>query len=283
MHNSSMGQRRLLVILLIAATVLVDLAVGAWARINYRPGLLPLHWVFMVFLGLAISQANLAAALPGLGMIPLPWGLASVVLTTACLSGLSWLLSGGPNQVTRMMVLLLANAIAVLAATAVARMAGARIVATATGVPPAGRGDRPRFQFTLGRMFAWTTCTAVILGILQYTMRYELIPTLGPWHELVVVCLVHPALALAAVWTVLALRPSARRITLLGLALVIAILADNAFLHPPDLTAVVILVLPQLAWLVAALVVLRVAGYRLVRLCAPSATATPQPKDGGPG
>ncbi len=263
-----MAQRRLLVILLIVATGLVDLGIVApfanpdAASPEFRVGLTGL------LIGLAISQVNLLVALIAWGAVSLRWGLLGVVLASVCLGGLARLLFGphfvgGTDTRTAVMVILLGQAATTLVLASIARALGSRIVTTGSSSGPIDGIERPRFQFTLGRMFAWITSTAVILGILRYTMHYQTIAALPFGRGLVVACLIHAVLTLLAGWTLLAVNPLSTGILLLGVltAIVLPIEQSLAGGHWDEVAE---LVLPQFVWLLAAMVVLRVAGYRLV-------------------
>lgn len=265
-HNDNMGQRRLLVILLIVATALVDLGIAGPFLDFGVPDSGGVDRRFFVFLGLAVSQVNLLAALCAWTTIPVSWGLAGIVLTSACLSRLGGSFAGVNLERNRTIaaVVLLTSAVMAIALTSILRIVGLRIVTMRASGTLNDQAERPRFQFTLGRMFAWITSTAVILGVVRYTMDYQTIRKYAWWAELIEICLIHSSLAVIAVWAVLAADYRVRRILLFSLATLLALIVVGRQLWN-DFRMASFFILPQFAWLLAATRVLRVAGYRLVR------------------
>lgn len=283
-----MGQRRLLVVLLIVATGLVDLGIAAsfmGSSATSSGHSADAHWWFIPFVGLAMSQVNLLAALVGWGAIRLPWGLVGVVLTAGYLAVLLLafgMRAGVASEMTEGMVFLLANAATAFGLASVTRAIGLRMVVTRRKGTPIGGAEGPRFQFTLGHMFAWITSTAVVLGILRYTVHFEAIPRLGPWRELATICLTYSAFAIVAGLIMLGLNQLVTRIVFLGLVTVL-MLPVQQWLSDLPFEPAGCITLPQFVWLLAATLVLRVAGYRLVRRGAISGTEASPPVDSGSG
>lgn len=264
----------MLVVLLIVATMVVDGVMVAWGpRGEGRPP----DGAVLALTGLACSHVNLVAALAALGAIPLPSGLACVVLIALCLSGVVVLACGPlpPPDFPVFAAVLLMQVVVTLATTFVARIAGARILVVAPPTSVSEHGQRAKFQFTLGRLFDWVTCTAIILGVLRYTIDPQTPELRDIWDgPLAAATVVHPALAIIAMGAVLTALPWGTRATLLVLATGTAIVADHCYVFD-DVERAVTFALPQVAWLVAALAVLRVAGYRLVRRGAIAAGTSP--------
>lgn len=267
-----MPQRPLLIALLVAATVVFDVALFWGLALDYLDDL-GLPWPTLrkvvVFYALTISQANLLAAWVGLGRSPLPWRLAGATLAIALLAAPEAVLNlrrEGTVGVPATFAILLVHAIAVGAACWIVRLAGLTLV---SGVDvaevQAGREARRPFQFPLRRMFAWMTSIAAVLAVFRCVVHYAGVPDLhGWWFELLVASVADAALALAAVWVVLGgWRPVwgtlALAATTAGAIAVNYRWADLTPLWDGALFCVL-----QVLWLAVSLAVVRVAGYRLV-------------------
>jgi len=250
-----MKYSRLLIALLLLATVLVD---GAVLTMVQRQAGISRPVLFLVW-ALQVSQVNLATVWLVLGEKWAPLRLAVAVLVVA---SWSWTLSAlpDPTQIDQWAVLLTAQMAAVSAPLLVARSIGVRIVARF----PASRRDNStrgpkRLQFSIGNTLAWTTALAVVLSTWQCVYPDGWFPlgtvlTLSLRLDL----LGRAAVVLTAVWATLGTRrPAIRVITLLAATLLVFV---GLFLTKP-LTAIVGCL--ELPLLIGPLLVFRVAGYRL--------------------
>jgi len=206
-----MKHSRPLISLLLTATVLVDLVavslVGfdAWElRVWPDPTLGALY-------ALTFSQASLAAIWAALSTASAPWRLTGGFLVLALWSlGLAALSGGAPGlrDSTECVVLLLAQAVLIFVPLWGVRAKHFRL-ATAFQLPAISTGDaasRP-LQFSLGYLLAWMTAVAALLGLWQYTVRYDLLPRIAAhWAEGGLLALAHTAIALASLWAVLGNR-----------------------------------------------------------------------------
>jgi len=267
-----MRNARLLAILLVAATVLVDLvAVSAVAGSHGFPPEWP-HPALVVLVALAMSQVSLAAIWMGWGRTWLSWRTLILVLTIVVWSRL-FECSVAPEELddiaTIYGLLLSAQCIGVLLPSCLARRAGIKLIQDGD-VKQAREPDRVRrqWQFSLGYLLSWITVVAVSLGALLHAFDYRVVwrasTLLSPRSA--VSPLAHAALALAALWTALGTgRPRLRGVAL-SLTTVGAIAAVHTLVEPSGggraYAAVCVL---QVVWLLASLWVVRVAGYRIVR------------------
>jgi len=268
-----MRNRWVLIGLLILATVLVDLVVWSIVLSDSGPSPPPAALVEvarLVLPSLACAQVSLVAIWVALGGTSLPWRLVGLIVVVASWVGLVAVArsAAAPEKFfeTYGTVFLLSDAIAVLGPVAVARFAGVRLGTTteilSTPDPLANRG---RWQFSLGYLFSWLTAVAVTLGLLKWTIDYQVVPSLlAQWDEMTVASVGSAAIALVALWTALGTRRPALRIGLLGVTTVTAIafyrLLGGLHLWLPA----VLICLVQVFWLLASLGVCRVAGYRIV-------------------
>lgn len=109
------------------------------------------------------------------------------------------------------------------------------------------------------------TSTAILVGIGRYAIDPELAADTNilRW-SFVMIYPSHSVVTVIALWTVLAVRPSAWRFIFFGVATILALGVIHEVLDD-GIGILVPLILPQLVWLAVALIVLRMAGYRLVR------------------
>jgi hypothetical protein len=262
-----MHANRILLPLLILTSLTVDLVLVGW---------LSQHSVWpdtslAVILGLAAGQINLATLWGVLGhqhvpwriaallVVPLGWSWAIVASAPHVLVGYGTAAAWGAHFLTQ--TALLASILTPI------RLAGARMMSEE--LAPSDRPAR-RLQFTLRYLFAWLTATAVALSALKATFQDVKVAQVAlPWDHVLGLCFVSAMLGLTCVWLVLDTRDLSTRLkTALVTALpaACAAIGGSFFLatDPNRLFAAILL------WLVAgfysamALLVLGVAGFRLV-------------------
>lgn len=272
-----MKPAHVLIFLLVLATVSADLAVY-WALFGSRETDAD-HFNYQFFwVVLALGQLSLLALWAGLGKTPLPWRLLGLVVAAAFWAVLwaQWedLLHHAQvttisRLTTKYMVAFLFAAALVSAPVIVLRLAGGQIVRTdeVRSPTPPGAG-LSRWQFSLGRVLSWITATALLLGFLRWTLRYDLVrKELAPLRgtrELPVLCfwvVVCAILLLIGLWAVLARRRTVLR-GAIGFSLItLAACRDyrtwtgGPYWFAPFLWATL--------FAAASFLVLRVAGYRL--------------------
>ncbi|MFH1922644.1 MAG: hypothetical protein ABIP48_22500, partial [Planctomycetota bacterium] len=277
---------RLLIPLLVAATVLVDLVV--LSVLLYDEGF-PRDWphpVVAVFCSLAMAQVSLVALWTGFGGKSLPWRVMGLVVAIVLWSVLT-APTLNPTEIEESQsiwtIFLLAQAAGVLIPLSIARMMGVKLVrASAVDVTGQAASGQGRLQFSLGYLMSWITVVAVAMGLLHYTVGYPFLPWLGElWWMLLVVDIAHSALALAALWGALGTRRPTLRAIVLALTTGAVIFVGYKLAHVDDLLPYAALCLLQLLWLVASLCVVRVAGYRVVRRVRAGAEEAPVPEEVG--
>jgi hypothetical protein len=259
---------RLLVILLVMATLLVDLVVVSWV-VATQP-MVPADWpppAVVALFALSLAQVGLVAVWTGFGGRSLPWRILGLVLTIGLWSRLvAWTL-GSPGYVhwTR---LLTTQSVAILVPLWAARLRGVRLaradsarlsLATASGPGP--------LQFSLRYLLSWITVLAVILGLVQYAVGFEELAVV-PLSELWTIGLFplsHGGLVLAAFWVVAGKKRLWGRALVAIAATAATIAANHLWAGIEELWPYTGLCVLQMLWVVASLSVFRVAGYRLVR------------------
>ena len=264
-----MRPARLLITLLVGATVLVDVvALSVAASDKGAPQWT--HPAVLVLFALSMSQASLAAIWSVLGGRSLKWRLMGLVMTTALWSRcVAWIVD--PARIDDYACLygslLLAQTIAILVPLTVARLSGVRVIrldhVNAAGADASGPS---RFQFSLREMLSWTTMLAVVLGALRYSVDQHLFPSyLGDWRQLAVLSLANAIPALAALWAMLGIGRPLLRAVALALATAAAIFAGGTLAEVVSFRAYAALGILQVVWVLGSLWVFRVVGYRVVR------------------
>jgi len=168
---------------------------------------------------------------------------------------------------TQITVLLVLDAMWIFAGIGVTTLAGVKIRLVNCKTCPQGNDGRRRpFQFSLGYLISWVTAVALILGLVPTALRYDLVlPALrAEWAPLVTVSAGGAAISLAALWAALGRGRPIKRLILLGPPIVLFV--GLGYLLDAPLDSLLIIALLQNAWLLATLAVVRVAGYRLVRV-----------------
>jgi hypothetical protein len=279
-----MRRPRLLIGLFLLATVLVDVAAfkvlvklvsdeetEAVAAAAYRERAEP------VLLALYFSQVSLVAIWMGLGRTPAAMRIAVGLPLLIALGDPETLSSVVPYRPLIDFTAQVATAVAV--PLLVARLLGVRLTnINVTPPPPPARG-RQRFQFSIRFQFGLMTALAVILGTLQWTGSYALIPAtyrIDIHCTIVPLALGHAVMAWAVIWAALGVRATGLRM----MVLVCATLAASVFtpttlyvlgwpvayaepLVPPN----GIFIFLEAALLAVSLWLFRRAGYRVVFRC----------------
>jgi len=256
---------RLLIGLLVAASVLVDLV--AWSILRHRwPQLGPSHPAVLVFQSLCFSQVSLLAIWAALGRKATAWRLMGLMVGIALWARLlaNTVEPEGPLDpyTTVCAVLLLVHAIIVVGPLSIARAMGVGLVHAAADAAH-GRPDakRPKLQFSLGQIFAWMTSLAVCLGLTKYLVHYEYLSLFAEeWADVALICVSRATLALSALWLALGTRWPAARAAVLCLVVAVAVVTSPRSFSGADVAGFVL----ETLLLVGSLGVIRLAGWRLV-------------------
>ncbi|OHB72860.1 MAG: hypothetical protein A2V70_04405 [Planctomycetes bacterium RBG_13_63_9] len=260
-----MRSSRVLIVLLLLATVLVDVVVltAAWSKDSPSRSepdpLIILAWA------LWLSQVNSAGIWLGLGRSPFPLRSACTVLAIAAWSaGLSAL--SDPNTGLWAVALTVQSCVIGIPLLAL-RSSGLCLVEASVPAEVDGPADRrPRMQFSIRYMLGCMTALAVVLGTLHYIAPENLTDL----HRLASLSFImfivgHTAIGLASLWAVLGTRRPTERV--LTLALVgSATFATFWFfgeVNPAFLWRFVVFLCLEILLMVAMLGVFRIAGYRL--------------------
>jgi len=275
-----MRHARLLILLLVLATVSLDLA----ATVTFTPlrdSHAPLV-LYLAFVSLPTSQIGLLSAWAALGKTPIPWRAVGLVLPLALWSYLMGTSVGAPGSLaativsTRETFYLVTEALATVVPLGIARAAGLRLAAVDEAPASGDQAARCRFQFSLGYLFSWLTATAIVLAALGCTFDLSRLAPKGMplyFRGIVIAVAARVILVSASLYVVLA---RGRRLArgLVGL-LALAAAAGLVWLHRDAVTMGLCLATEAL-WLTGSLAVVRVAGYRLVWR---RRSALPQPPD----
>jgi len=266
-----MNANRILIPLLIVATLTYDLVlVGSLTERSRWPDVL-----LAVLMGLAGGQVNLATFWGVLGYRHLPWRIA-IPLIVPIAWGLAFFLYAG--QVSPAYKAAAGWAVHLLTQTAmlasilfVVRLCGARLLHT-----DLASSDRPlRLQFTLRTLFAWLTATAITLSLLKTAFENTKIAEIYfRWDQIVILGFVNTMLGLTCAWLVLDTRGLKKRLMTVLLtggpaACVVGFISvalGISWSNNDRLVAVLALWFVSAFYSGVALVVLRVAGFRLVWL-----------------
>jgi hypothetical protein len=259
-----MHHPRLLIGLLVLATVLVDLVVWSILFGVSWPDDLPPVFGFL-YLGawsMAHAQVSLAAIWVSYGGKWMPWTTLLLVVT---ILGWAPLFTGGiQSDLFTVPFFCLLQSAMIVGSLGLARIAGVKFVHVGDIASDGqdGVGQR-RFQFSLAYLLSWLTAVAVALGLLSYQADFGKLASafLNIQMSMVATCLADTAIALAALWMILGTRKTLLRLAVLCLAICADVFASRAELVWPT----VVLALGQVLWLSASLAVVRVAGFRLVR------------------
>jgi hypothetical protein len=258
---------RLLIGLFLLATVLVDVAARTLAA-----RLLGIEDADLVLLPLYFSQVSLVAIWMGLGRTPAAMRIAV---------GLPILIALGDPQTLSSVVWYrplidftaqVAGAVAI--PLLVARLFGLQLVDIRSAPTPPPTSFRARWwQFSIRFQFGLMTALAVILGTLQWTGSYAMIPAtyrVNIYDRIVLLALGHSFVAWAAIWAALGVRATTLRMVVLAMVVLCAcaftpmtlfhyFYVGSAIISPPN----GLFILPEAALLLGSLWVFRRAGYRV--------------------
>lgn len=263
---------RLLVILLVVATLLVDLVVVSSVVASHQ--IAPADWphpAAIALFSLCMAQVSLIAIWTGFGGKSLPWRILGLVLAIGLWSRLLAWTVDRPDHVsmaTDWTCLLLAQSVVILLPLWAARLRGVRLVRASNARPsePVALG-RCRFQFSLGYLLSWITVLAVVLGLAQYTLEFEELMRvlIFAWWVVPVFAVSHAGLALAGLWAVLGTARPWLRWLVVVLTIAATVVANHVWLEIEEIWTYTGLCVLQLLWVMASLSVFRVAGYRMTR------------------
>lgn len=252
---------RLLIGLVVLATVLVDCAVVmSYGRDRDFPHPPVLPWA------LQASQVSLMAVWLALGRTSGPLRLIGLVGVVAIWAWTLEELLGFPSP-EQWNVVLMAHAVAVSAPLFVARWLGVMVVNTSSALQAEGPAATPRrWQFSIAYLLGWMTALAVTLSATQYITQDKFVPFSIALQPVAVVYLLgRGALAWSALGAVLGTRRPVRWGISLGAAAVAGVIGLLA-VEPgfaggfPGLAA---LTLVEGLLLLGSLAVFRMVGYRL--------------------
>lgn len=262
---------RLLVILLVVATLLVDLVVVSLVASHQ---IVPADWphpAAIALFSLCVAQVSLLAIWTGLGGKSLPWRILGLLLVIGLWSRLvAWTIDRPDTEdvFVEWTWVLLGQTVVILVPLWAARLRGVRLTrASSEDWTEETASPRSRFQFSLGHLLSWITVLAIVLGLAQYTFRYDdLFWLVAAWHLVAVYGISHAALALAGFWAVFGTGRAWLRCLLLVPTTAAAIGASYLWTGIEDLGPYTGFFLLQVLWAVASLSVFRVAGYRITRI-----------------
>ena len=267
-----MGHVRLLVILLVVATLLVDLVVvSVVASHQIVPTGRP-HPGVDALSTLCIAQVGLVAIWTGFGGKSLPWRILALILTIGLWSRLlAWTddFYDDASVVNACTCLLVAQSIVILIPLGALRLRGVRLVRSCDEHPSEQVAPaRGPLQFSLGHLLSWITVVGVVLGLAQYTLEFEELMGLLSANRWVlpVVAVGHGGLVLAGLWAVLGTARLRLRWLVALVAVAGTIVATLLWPGHQDPLTYSGLCLVQVLWVVGSLSVFRVAGYRMTRL-----------------
>ena len=246
-----MQTRHILIMLLVAAHVLVGLAVVAGARLPGRFG------ESIVFAVVSAGQVGLLSIWTALGRRAAPWRPVVLILMIVAWS---WFETSKTSANPHWLLVFLPTATVTVAVLYTARAFGLRLF-----LPEVDSTEKEGpWQFSLSRLFAWTTSTAICLGLMCFVFRHFNISSDTHWPTVIILSICLASIILISPW--LAWMRLSRRTTL-ALALIIALLLVilRIFFPPTPLEETIIAAYCclELLFMVGSLVVLRVAGYRL--------------------
>jgi len=268
-----MRNARLLIHLLLCATVLVDLVVVSVVLADPGSRLQPnVPRVFVVF-SLMMSQVNLLAAWIGFAGRSLPWRIVALVLTVVLWSTVVGIVGDAVEPLwsagafrSLFIVLFLAQAVFVFATLWMARFAGAKLVRT-SDVASTGQAvcGRTRLQFSLGTLLAWITTIAVVLGLFQWGVTNYGILELLVDVSVAIWLLENAAFVLLALWAALGTRHLLLQLLVAALAVSAAVLTRYTLANADgDRMVYSALTISTFVLQLGFLAVFRVAGYRLM-------------------
>ncbi len=246
-----MKTRPVLITLLIAAHISIAMAVVAGTKLPGRYG----DWLPMAVV--STGQIGLLSIWTALGRRATPWRPAVLI---AAIVGWSWIETAKNGGGTHWLVVFLP-----VAATTVAILLAARIRGLRLYLPEDNRGGKcDRWQFTLQSLFAWTTSLAFCLGIVIFALRDFRIGQSTNWPAEIFMTTVFIVSVIVTSTYFAWIRPrfSYTLCSTIYALLMAALLTYWCFGPQLSITIGVYCAL-EMSFLIASLLVLRVAGYRL--------------------
>jgi len=273
-QNIAMGNNRLLIPCLLAASVAVDAVLLALTTDQYEWPALRVA----ALIGLAGGQINLASLWAMLGtkrlpwrmaaliVVPLAWSLALSVLTPRALSSYEFAGAWAVHFFTQTAIL--------VSLLMLAKSFRGRLVHRAE----TGREGRRQLQFSLRYLFAWLTATALTLSLLKVVFEFSTLIESGfaqanryglEWDAVLILGFTIATLGLTVAWLVLDTRPWNARLLSAGITAMPTILVigyvSTLLVGGVEFTvAIVVLWLTATGYSAVVWIVLRVAGYRIV-------------------
>ena len=244
-----MQTRHVLITLLVAAHILVALAVVSGAQLPDGRG----GWA-LLFEIVSVGQVGLLSIWTALGRRATPWRPAALIAAIVAWSWVALNTYGNP----RWLVVFLPMAMTTVTILVVARGFGLRLFLP--GVDPT-ENDGP-WQFSLSRLFAWTTSLSICLGLLSLTFRHIWDGSSSHWLTIAVVTIGLTAIILISLWLAWMRLRFSYIYSPVIFALVMVLMLAGGFSGRlfTDFDTYCGL---EMLFLVSSLVVLRVAGYRL--------------------
>lgn len=244
-----MQTRHVLITLLVLAHVLVGLVV--WSIF----GIPPENATRVLLGGVASSQVGLLAIWTALGRRATPWRLTALISVVVAWSWIVASLSGkGPDA----MYFFLPLAATIAAFLASARFFGLRLC-TIDAEPTNTEDSRP-WQFSLARLFAWTTSLAICMGLLSLTVRHCSDGYTSNLSELPIITIGSTVIVITCLFMTLS---ALRRQMLIVLLVILLLMCVHGVFLTADYTNQRLFFLLQIPPTIGSLLVCRVAGYRL--------------------
>ncbi len=253
-----MDQSRLLIGLLVLATLVVDAAV--LVSLSASPGR---HSDRLLILALVLSQVGLLAIWAGWAGSTMPWRLLLTIAAATVVSELLERTNLWPDrnrfsdQLTLYATML---ALATTGSIVAARAAGFRMERPIDETHP--RRSSPRFQFRLAHLMGWLTATALILGLLEYSLAGGLRQVSPSRYADDALCgAAMAAMVLATMTSVLSSGARAWHLPLWAAAVALAIVVWH-FAGDPWRVAATVNITAAL-WALMSLAIVRIAGYHI--------------------
>ena len=249
-----MQPRHLLISLLILVHILLGLVVCPLGKMLANT-LRDNSGSILLLISVSASQIGLLSIWLALGRRAAPWRLTALVATIVGWSWLEWLVLGRWHQ--RGVFFFLMSSLSVCLILAVARFFGLQLHNKDVETTE----ENNLLQFTLGRLFAWTTSLAICLGLLSPTIHYCADTNAHNLLGVFVFSSIEFAIILVCLWATL---------TDLGWRLLVVLLLIIVFSQPVifvikthELRQLLTFYVQQIPLVVGSLMVCRVAGYRL--------------------
>jgi formylglycine-generating enzyme required for sulfatase activity len=207
-----------------------------------------------VIVALAVNQMSMAGIWMGLGRTPSPLRMLGAMGVF-----IAWAFLCGPELEAVVLMIPFAT---ISVCLLLARWRGLYCVDTFDPVSRA-ESDRPRWQFSISSLLAWTTVLAIVLGVFKWLDLIDWI--LNPRFQMAdaVPLAGLTLIAVAALWMALGARPFLRRTPALVLAEVVSISTAYVTEEPRVSANIAWCMVLDAVFLVGSLLVFRMAGYRV--------------------